>query len=443
MSFSSLRTLPREAFVVLSLVSGSHLVNHMYLVLFPPILGVLATEFDVTLATLGFAMGAQAFVNTAFQLPFGYLSDTYDRTLTLGLCLVLGGVGTLVLAAAPTFEWLLVGQVLVGVGVAGHHPSHYPLLSDATTETNRGRVFSVHGFAGNVGFAAPPVVIVAIMSVAGLTWRHAFGAIGALGLAYAVLAVFVSLRYVPRSVRRPNRVDDAAGAAASPGSTDTTGPTPSRRGRVRAQVATLLDSPKILALGLLALVASTAMWGITSFIVTLLEQGYGVESSTASLTLSVMFGVGAVFMLVGGDLTDRFAPAPLIAVSYALVTLFVLLLASFVLPPLAAVFAAVVGGSVGSLSTPARDKLADILSARADLGRNFAIVTVGVMVGNTVAPPLFGVLIETSGFRVGFASIAVVALGVVGLIVAIVAKWGDGFSIGESSPSTDAVDVSR
>ncbi|WP_224450272.1 MFS transporter [Haloprofundus salilacus] len=427
MSFSSLRTLPREALVVLSLVSGSHVVNHMHLVLFPPILGVLATEFDVTIATLGFAMGAQAFINTAFQLPFGYLSDTYDRTLTLGLCLVLGGIGALVLAAAPTFEWLLVGQILLGVGVAGHHPAHYPLLSDATTEANRGRVFSVHGFAGNIGFAAPPVVIVAVSSLDGLNWRHAFALIGAVGLLYAVLAVVVSLRYVPASVRRPN----------GPERPDERSQTPSLSSRLRAGTRALLDSPTILALGLLALVASTAMWGITSFVVTLLEQGYGVESSTASLTLSVMFGVGAVFMLVGGDLSDRFAPAPLIVGSYALVAVFVLLLASFVLPPSAAIVTAVVAGSVGSLSTPARDKLADVLSARADLGRNFAVVTIGIMVGSTVAPPLFGVLIETFDFRVAFASIAVVALGVVGLIVAIVARWGDEYGIGEVTVSGD------
>nr|WP_233341032.1 MFS transporter [Haloprofundus sp. MHR1] len=433
MSFSSLRTLPREAVVVLSLVSGSHVVNHMYLVLFPPILGVLATEFDVTLATLGFAMGAQAFVNTAFQLPFGYLSDTYDRTLTLGLCLVIGGLGALVLAAAPTFEWLLVGQILLGVGVAGHHPAHYPLLSDATTETNRGRVFSIHGFAGNVGFAAPPVVIVAITSISGLNWRHAFAFIGVVGLLYAVLAVFVLYRYVPRSVRRPNVAGESVSGGESISGVQTATETPSLGNRLRSGVVALLDSPKILALGLLALVASTAMWGITSFVVTLLEQGYGVESSTASLTLSVMFGVGAVFMLVGGDLSDRFAPAPLILGSYVLVAAFVLLLASFVLPPSAAVVAAVVGGSVGSLSTPARDKLADVLSARADLGRNFAVVTVGIMVGSTIAPPVFGVIIEGFGFRVAFASIAVVALGVAALVVGIVVKWGDDYSISESA----------
>ncbi|WP_155120680.1 MFS transporter [Haloprofundus marisrubri] len=427
MSFGSLRTLPREALVVLSLVSGSHVVNHMYLVLFPPILGVLAMEFDVSLATLGFAMGAQAFVNTVFQLPFGYLSDTYDRTLTFGLCLVLGSVGALVLAAAPTFEWLLVGQIVLGIGVAGHHPAHYPLLSDATTETNRGRLFSIHGFAGNIGFAAPPVVIVAISSLDGLNWRHAFGLVGVVGLLYAVVAVFVLLRHVPTSVRQPN----------GPARPNDGRPTPSLWRRLRAGTRALVESPRILALGMLALVASTAMWGITSFVVTLLDQGYGVGSSTASLTLSVMFGVGAVFMLVGGDLSDRYAPAPLILVSYVLVAAFVLLLASFVLPPSAAVVAAVLAGSVGSLSTPARDKLADVLSARADLGRNFAVVTIGIMVGSTIAPPLFGVIIETFDFRIAFASIAVVALGVAALTVGIVTRWGEGYSLGDAPATGD------
>ena len=116
-----LRRLPRETALVVGLVSGSHVVNHLYLVLFPPILATLAADFDVGIGALGVAMGVQALINTALQLPYGYLSDAYDRVLTLALCLGLGALGAGILAVAPSYEVLLVGQAVLGAGVGVPH----------------------------------------------------------------------------------------------------------------------------------------------------------------------------------------------------------------------------------------------------------------------------------------------------------------------------------
>ncbi|WP_073307239.1 MFS transporter [Halobaculum gomorrense] len=132
----------------MSAVSASQYLNHAYLVLFPPILAVLSGEFEVGLAALGVALGVQGATNTAFQLPFGRLADRYDRTLAFGLSSVVRAVGVLAAAAAPTYEWLLVAQAVIGIGVAGHHPAHYPLISDSTPDDLMGRAYSLYGFGG-------------------------------------------------------------------------------------------------------------------------------------------------------------------------------------------------------------------------------------------------------------------------------------------------------
>jgi MFS family permease len=426
------RRLPdvsRETAVVVGVVSGSHVINHLYLVLFPPILTTLAADFGVGLSALGFAMGLQAFVNTAMQLPYGYLSDNYDRTLTLGLCLGLGAIGAGVLALAPTFEWLLVGQVVLGLGIAGHHPAHFPLLSDATAEDVRGQAYSVHGFAGNLGFAAPPVVILGVTALPGTTWRDAFGLIAMTGALFGVVACYVLARHVSDEVTRPNpgeveEADDRATAT-------------SRRERALAELRALARAPSILALGVVALIASTAFWGITSYVVVLMEDGYGVASGLASLTLTGMFVAGAVLILVGGSLADRFRPGPVLAGAYVLVGLSVLALASMVVPPLLAVPVAVLAGSAGSLGGPARDKLADVLSTRTDIGRNFAVITIGIMVGNTVAPPLFGALIESTGYRETFGLIGAVAVLAAVATVGIVVRYREEIALGAGVSSGD------
>jgi MFS family permease len=420
----SLPELPRETKLVVGLIGGAEFVNHTYLVLFPPILGLLAAEFDATLGMLGLAMGVQGFTNAAFQLPFGYLSDNYDRRLALGLSMGLSTASVFVVALAPTFELLLVGQALLGIGVAGHHPVHFPLLADATPEHLRARAFSVRGFLGSLGFAAPPVVVTAVVGLPGMTWRHAVGLIGLFGAAYTLLTLAAFWRYVDAGTTTPEPGESASGRGVGD--------------RLRAELGAVVASPAIVALALLALVASVASWSVTSYAVVLLQDGYGLGLDVANLSLTALFVAGAVMVLVGGYLSDRFSPGPVIVSSYLSVALFVGVLASLAVAPWMAVVAVVLVGALRSLGGPARSKLADVLSARADLGRNFAIVSVGTMVGSAVAPPMVGALIERGGLRVAFLAVAAASVLAAAVAFAIVQAYGAGTTPeAESAPGDD------
>jgi MFS family permease len=412
--------VPRETPLVVGVISGSQFVNHTYLVVFPPVLGVLTEEFGVTLAALGVVLGVQGATNTAFQLPFGHLADTRDRSIALALSSFVGAAGVLGVAAAPTYEWLVVAAGLVGVGVAGHHPAHYPLLSDATPEAHRGRAFSVYGFGGSLGFAASPAFITAVLAIPGLTWRHAVGAIGLFGLGYAVVATAVVHRRVSEDVTAPNRESgDARGGL---------------RDRVRAQLRALAAAPGILALAVLALVTSVSSWGFTSYVTVLLTDGYGVSLTTANLTLTAIFAAGAVAILLGGDLSDRLSAGPVLVGSYAVLVVLLALVAAGVLPPLAAVGLAILIGAVRSLSAPARSKLADRLSAGGTVGRNFAVISVGIMLGSAIAPPLFGFLIDARGVTTAFLGVAAGAL--LAFVVAVAGLFA-GDRAGTSSAAGD------
>ena len=408
----SLPEVPAETKLVVGLVGGAEFVNHTYLVLFPPILGLLAAEFDVTLGMLGLAMGVQGVTNAAFQLPFGYLSDDYDRRLVLGLSMGISTASVFLIALAPTFELLLVGQALLGVGVAGHHPVHFPLLAEATPEHLRARAFSVRGFLGSLGFAAPPVVVTAVVGLPGLTWRHAVGLIGLFGAGYTLLTLLAFRRYVDPGTTTP----EPGGAGRDRPLGD----------RLRAEARTVVASPAIVALALLALVASVASWSVTSYAVVLLQDGYGLGLEVANLSLTALFVAGAVAVLGGGYLSDRFSPGPVIVSSYASVALFVGVLASLAVAPAVAVVAVVLVGGLRALGGPARSRLADVVSARADLGRNFAIVSVGTMAGSAVAPPMVGGLIEYADLRVAFLVVAGITVLAAGVALAIVRSYGDG-----------------
>ncbi|MCU4802665.1 MFS transporter [Halobacteria archaeon HArc-gm2] len=410
-ALAAVRRIPRESALVVGLISGSQYVNHMYLVLLPPILTVLSGEFEVSLALLGVALGVQALTNTLFQLPFGHLADHYDRTLALALSSFLGAAGVLVVAGAPTFEWLVVGQAVVGIGVAGHHPAHYPLLTDATSEAVRGRAFSVYNVGGTFGFATPPVVITAIIGVPGLTWRHAIGLIGVVGLAYAVLVTVLFARRVDRSITGPNVAESTGSASAAD--------------RVRSELRSLAADPAILVLAALALVASTANWGLSSYAVVFLTDTYAVSLDRANLALTGLFLTGAVGVLVGGSLTDRFSPAPVLLGSFVGLTALVGIIATGYVPALAAVGLFLLVGAVRSLEGPARDTLTQRLAGEGAVGKSFAIITIGIMLGSAVAPPVFGFLIDRFDVQVAFFAVAAVAALATALTAAIVFRLQD------------------
>jgi len=397
-----------EGGVVVGLVGGSHFVNHMYFMLLPPIFGPLQADLNVGLPAVGLAASLVGAVIVALQLPFGYLSDTRGRTPVLALSLALGAAGAALIAAAQTYGWLLAGAVVMGVGLAGHHPAHYPLLSAATDPGSRGRAFSVHGFTGALGFAAPPAVVGATTAL-GLNWRYGTGAIAVVGGLYAVFCV-ARFRGVSREVTHG---PDAAG------DTDplAVGSLPSR---VVGGLRSLAASTGIVLLTVLWFLTSMANWGIQTYTNELLVAGYEVAEGTANLVVSVMLVVGALAILAGGELSDRYSAQGVILGGFSALIVMTLALAWGELPRVAILGLTVVFISSVKVGRPALSKLGDALSADEDLGKNFGLLTIGISGGGAVAPYVYGVVISATNVRFAFATIAAVGVLAVAMTVVVV-----------------------
>lgn len=405
-----------HASLVVGLVSGSHVVNHAYLLLFPPAFTLLSADLGASLADLGLAVGVVSLVVTAGQLPLGYVSDSYSHAAVLLGSLSVGTLGCAMAAVAPTYEWLLVAAAVMGLGVAGHHPAHYPLISAAVPDAYRSRAYSAHGFTGAVGLAVPFAVVSASLAL-GFGWRSAFGAIALFGALYTAVAA-VAVRRVPASIAR------AGARSADDSPPESLGGPDSVSERLRSAGARLLaygrsvvESPIILLLTTLWFVNSVAAWGIRTYAATLLDSGYGLAAEPANLVASVMLVVGAVILLGGGYVADRTGPLPLLYVGYGSLVVLAAVLSSVVLPVVAAVGLVLLLAATIDLSRPARSTLTDLASERGDVGKNFALMTVGISAGGAVAPPVFGYLIETSG--VGVAFVGVAATAAVALVLSI------------------------
>jgi MFS family permease len=423
----------RASRLVVGLVGGSHLLNHAYMVVLAPVLGLVATEFDASIAAVGLAIGLVNAVVVLLQLPFGHVADTYSRTLVLAVSLVVGSAGVVLTALAQSYETLLAAQVVVGVGVAGHHPAHYPLLSAVTGAGERGRAYSVHAFGGAVGFAAPYAAAAATTALGG-GWRLAVGVVGAAGLAYAAASLSVA-RGLDRDVAHP------PGAAATGLGFDVLPRATAdiaRRARVLPRAAGdlvrhLRAAPGIAGLSLLGFLASAAAWGIRTYTPQLLVGTYGVGAPTANGLVSAMFVCGALTILGGGVLTDRVGVEPVVLGGFAALVGVAAVLASGVAGVAALALVLPLSGTI-SVSRPARSALADRLSARTDVGKNFALVTIGISLGGAVAPPAFGWLVGAAGAPAVFAVVAVVGVAAAGLT-----RW----ILGETARPSGAADATE
>lgn len=412
--------------LVVGLVGGSHLVNHAYFMLLPPIFGPLRAELGLTDAQLGVALGVVGVVVTALQLPFGSLSDSRGRTPVLAISLVFGALGAALTATAQSYAWLLAASVVTGVGIAGHHPAHYPLIGAATTPDTRGRAYSVHGFTGALGFAAPPAIVAATATL-GLDWRLAIGAIAAVGAVYGVACLLAFDRYVDPDITHPT----SDGAPERPGRSAPGAP--SLAVRVGRELRSLLSSPPIVALTVLWFLTSAAGWGIKQYTATLLSTGYGIPDATANFTVSAMLAVGAVLIFGGGYLTDRYAAGPVLVSGYAALVAVAGLLALGALPVLGVLALVLVLSATVDGSRPARASLADALSPDDAAGKNFGLLTIGISGGAAIAPPVLSVVVARFGVSAAFWSIA--ALGVLAIaLTGVVLSMGGRAIAGRAQP---------
>ena len=103
-------------------------------------------------------------------------------------------------ACSRTIRWLICAAVLAGIANAVYHPSDYSILGSVIDPARVGRAFSIHTFAGFLGGAIAPTVMLLVANIAG--FRAALVFAGLLGLVVARAAAAVARRWTqsPRAV---------------------------------------------------------------------------------------------------------------------------------------------------------------------------------------------------------------------------------------------------
>jgi MFS family permease len=305
-------------------------------------------------------------------------------------------------AGAQSHGGLMLAAALAGLGNSAFHPADFTILNQRVSAPRLGHAFSVHGIAGNLGWAVAPLYMVGNSQDSG-SWRAA-----CVAAALWALAVLVLL-----AVRRDD-IDDRrrSGMAGGPpgGSEAPAGEHP---------MAFLKQTSVWLCFSFFFW-STAALSAIQSFGSPALASLYGLPLTATAFMVTGYMLCGAVGMVAGGFVAAR-VPAleRTIAVAMAASALLLLWVASGWLAPAWAVAVAALAGLGTGLAGPSRDLLIRRAAPPGATGRVYGTVYSGLDVGFAVAAPVFGALLDRGlpqGLFAGAAAALLMGVASAGLV---------------------------
>ncbi len=150
------------------IVAVAHAINDSYASVVPPLLPRIMDDLDLSIAAAA-TLGAAFAIATALPQPiFGYFADRFGRRI-----FAVGGVATTavfvsLIGFAPSFWPLLLMLVMGGLGGAAFHPPGASYAVRVSAGRGGGARYSVFSFGGAVGYAAGPLVAVALVAWGGM-----------------------------------------------------------------------------------------------------------------------------------------------------------------------------------------------------------------------------------------------------------------------------------
>jgi MFS transporter, FSR family, fosmidomycin resistance protein len=377
----------RRESVVVGLIALAHAVSHVYMLALPPLFPVIRTELGVGFAELGLAVSVYALATGVLQTPMGFLCERVGARPVLIIGMMVNASCIFALGFIDGYWQLLTLMALSGAGSAVFHPADYQILSGTVDERRIGRAFAVHSFGGQIGFATAPLVMVGLATL--VDWRFALLVIGGAGMAFVMVLAVAS-----RTFREAGR--------------------PAGKSEQRLSFRDLLTSPATLSFFVFYGALASANLGVTHFGVAALTQFHGLDLATANFVLVSYMIAAVILVLPGGWLADSGRNKNIVvALGFGGSAIAVALVAIGGLPISLLVALLFAAGAMRGFVIASRDAIVRRSVPPASVGTVFAFVTTGVLVGHTLSPLIYGLLLDLGHGNSVFLISAIFSLGCV------------------------------
>ena len=170
-----------------------------------PALPALAEAFSLDARAVAWTFTAFVLANLAGLPIMAALADRIGRRTVYLTDIAIFAAGTTVVVFAPSFEVLLAGRVIQGLGTSGIFPVASAVIGDVYPPESRGRAVGLLGSVFGAAFLVGPAMGGIVLAFA--SWRWLFE----ISLPLAALVFVLSARSLPRSESVTPRPFDALG----------------------------------------------------------------------------------------------------------------------------------------------------------------------------------------------------------------------------------------
>jgi len=413
---------------VLALLFVGVLVAALDIAIVGPALPAIGDTYGVGSRLLSWVFSVYVLFYVVGAPLLAKLSDRIGRRGVFAQSLGLFAVGSLLVAAAPTFEVLLVGRAIQAFGAGGIFPVASAVIAETVPEERRGRTLGLIGAVFGLAFLLGPLL-------GGLLLRWSWRWLFLVNVPIAAVLIVAGLRRLPSDAAARPRAFDAAGAATLalalagavwslsqvdapnlPASLASIRIWPVLVVAILAAAAfwivekraadpvlhpDLFRSRQLRVVGAIALAAGIVEAGMV-FLPEIAVLGFGVSSSAASLMMLPLVLTLAVGAPIAGQLLDRNGARPVIQ-SGLMLTIIGLALYAWLPLNLAGFYAA--GAAIGfGLSALLGAPLRYVTLQEAGPERRGAgqgLLTLCVSVGQLLGAAIVGGIVGSSATELG------------------------------------------
>ena len=278
-------------------------------------------HWQLSAADLAPLFGAGLLGLTAGALLCGPLSDKLGRKRVIEWCVALFGLFSLLSAFSPNLEMLIVLRFLTGLGLGGAMPNTITMTSEYLPSRRRGALVTLMFCGFTLGSALGGIVSAQLVAVIG--WHGILVLGGGLPLALVfglLVALPESPRWLVRRQRPPAQISRTLSAMTGERYEDTEfwldEPAATQKGSI-SQLFAGRQLTITLMLWVVFFMSLLIIYLLSSWMPTLLNHR-GIDLQHASWVTAAFQVGGTLGALLLGVLMDKFNPFWVLAVSYAL-----------------------------------------------------------------------------------------------------------------------------
>lgn len=377
---------------------------------FPPLFGTFQDMYGVSNTETGALFTLLMLGYSAVQFPAGWVADRVTERSVLTAGPIFYAIAALFVFAAPTYAFITLAAVLIGLGTGPHKTVAIPYLSDVYPERT-GFSLGIMDTIGQMGGMIAPIVVVTVIG-SPFSWRIIF-------LIGACVSILLSILFFVTAQRlntteasgepRTNDSDDGSEEQAEGAE---------KSGTPDSYVEVFYEPRVVLFLAVTMLF--TFSWnGLSAFFPLYLAEQKAISPDTVGLLYSLLF-VMSVSQTATGIASDTFHRLDLAVALF--VVMAVSILGLLFANSIWIIFVITLFLGLGFHGfRPVRDSyLVDILPSSLGSG-SLGIVRTGMTLVGAVSPVALGFISDISGFTYAF-GLLVVTLSI-GAVLLAVLRW--------------------